>query len=330
MKTTIKVLVGFGMMVLLVIGCNESGIRYEQSKMDSTTVANSPDGYKSLSTNKDGNKSGADTVSISSGSSNAAVENPLDTMHKFSRTADIKFRVGNVEKATYKIEDIVTRHGGFVTYTKLSSTIDNSAKTLISADSTAETSSFTVINSMVIRVPNTKLDTTLKDISKLVGFLDYRIIKATDILKQQRTNDLLQRRTANYNHRLAHDIDLQPKKLETTAITEETLLNSQANIDNAQMENQLMEEQYKFSTVKLEIYQPQATTTIITATAKQTPVYEAGLGIRLLDSLKFGWNILEVIFVAITSFWVFILMGITGYLVYKKYWTPLKGGGSRE
>ena len=50
--------------------------------------------------------------------SSAAVE-PKNSKRKVIRTADIKFKVKNVPKTTYAIEDATTKFGGFVTYTNL-------------------------------------------------------------------------------------------------------------------------------------------------------------------------------------------------------------------
>jgi ribosomal protein L1 len=59
----------------------------------------------------------SDTVS-----SSAAVEKEGST-RKFIRTADLKFKVKNVTKSTYAIENITNKFDGFVTYTNLQSTI---------------------------------------------------------------------------------------------------------------------------------------------------------------------------------------------------------------
>lgn len=73
------------------------------------------------------------------------------------------------------------RHGGFVTFTNLTGAINIDSSRAVSVDSSLETTYFTVANSIIIRVPNTELDTTLKEISKNVKYLDYRIIKAEDV-----------------------------------------------------------------------------------------------------------------------------------------------------
>ena len=113
-------------------------------------------------------------------SSSAAIEKNNDPERKFIRTADVKFKVNNVANTTTYIEDICTAQGGFVIYTNLASNIDEHTETPIGSDSLLETTFYTVTNNMTLRVPNTKLDSTLKDIAKSVDYLDYRIIKADD------------------------------------------------------------------------------------------------------------------------------------------------------
>ena len=107
-------------------------------------------------------------------SSSAAVVGKKEDGRKFVRTAELKFKAKSVVKATYDIEDIVNRLGGFVTYTNLSSTIDNTSSTQVSEDSTLETTYYTVNNTMTIRVANNKLDTTLKEIAKNIDYLDFK------------------------------------------------------------------------------------------------------------------------------------------------------------
>jgi Domain of unknown function (DUF4349) len=130
-------------------------------------------------------------------SSSAAIENYKDPERKFVRTADIKFKVKSVVNTTTDIENICTAQGGFVIYTNLASNIDDHTETPISADSILETTHYTVTNTMTLRVPNTKLDSTLKDIAKSIDYLDYRIIKADDVSLQILANDFTQKRTTN-------------------------------------------------------------------------------------------------------------------------------------
>jgi hypothetical protein len=155
-------------------------------------------------------------------SSSAAVEKQKST-RKFLRTADIKFKVKQVAKATYAIENSVSQHGGFVTYTNLQSHIVSKDQTKVSQDSTLETTRYTVDNAMVLRVPNTRLDTVLKALAKEVDFLDSRLIKADDVQLQLLANQWTQKRSDKHEARLGKAIDTKGSKLRDISKAEEQL-----------------------------------------------------------------------------------------------------------
>ena len=144
-------------------------------------------------------------------SSLAAKENKKDTTHKFIRTAELKFKVKNVIKSTYEIEDITLKYSGFVNFTNLTSNIEKNTTMAISADSSLETTYFTVSNTLILRVPNTKLDSCLKEIAKQIDFLDFRIIKAEDVALQLLSNDLTQKRIVQNEKRLFTAIENMPE-----------------------------------------------------------------------------------------------------------------------
>ena len=102
----------------------------------------------------------ADSAAIGYISSSAAVNDEKDSLRKFIRTAELKFKVDNVIESTYNIESIAKQQGGFVTFTNLTSERNNFNTVAVSADSSLETTCITITNLMTIRIPNIKLDTT--------------------------------------------------------------------------------------------------------------------------------------------------------------------------
>lgn len=278
-----------------------------------------------LSACSSGNREGmnesvmADSTSNAFISSSAAVENNKDTTHRFIRTADLKFKVKSVIKATYAIEELTNRLGGFVTYTNLNSNIDNVSTTAVSADSSLETTHYTVSNSITIRVPNTKLDTTLKEISKNIDYLDYRIIKADDVALQILSNNLTQKRSAKNEQRLTKAIDNRGKKLNETANAEELLLRKQEQADDAKVANLSLTDQINFSTINLNIYQRQTIKRELIPNDKNIDAYEPGFGSKVLEALKFGWNILEAFILFLVQLWGLFVFGIIAWVVYRKF-----------
>ena len=274
--------------------------------MDSTSLAPAPEAYSE------------------SVSSSAAVENNKDTTRKFVRTADLKFKVKSVIKSTYNIEDITVRNGGFVTYTNLTSNIDNVSVTAVSADSSLETTYYTVINNITIRVPNTKLDTTLKEISKNIVYLDYRVIKADDVALQILSNKLSQKRARKYEKRIEEAIDSRGKKLNETTNAEEVLLSSQQQADDARIANLSLADQINFSTITINIYQRQTIQREMIKRYENIDEYEPGFGSKLLESVKTGWNILEAFIVFIVKLWGLVVFAVAVWVLYKLYWHKLK------
>jgi hypothetical protein len=251
-------------------------------------------------------------------SSSAAVEKK-DSKQKFIRTADIKFKVKNVVRSTYAIENATRKFGGFVTYTNLQSTIQNQIKTKISQDSTLETTKYTVENNITIRVPNTQLDTVIKSIAKQIDFLDFRVIKADDVSLKLLSNQLSQKRSANTEKRVEKAIDEKGKKINDIMEAENTLANQKEANDNRIIDNLSLQDQINFSTITLQLYQNETIRQETIASEKDSAAYKPNLGIQILDALKSGWYILQAILIFFINLWPFILISIGGYLLYKKH-----------
>ncbi len=247
------------------------------------------------------------------------VENKKEVPNRlFLKTADIKFKVKDVVNSTYNIENICHIHGGFVTLTNLESTVHKKESVPVSVDSSVETNNYSVSNSIIIRVPNNKLDTVLKDIAANVDYLDCRIIKADDVSLQLLANQLTQNRIKKNETRLVTAIDNNTKKLIETTAAEDLLLSKEELSDNSKIENLSLTDQINFSTVNLSIYQNDVTRRNIFAHEKPIKVYEPSFGSKMADSLLFGWNIVMEILVFFSKFWAILLAAMLVYFLYKK------------
>ena len=258
------------------------------------------------------------TDSTSVISSSAAVENK-NSNRQFVRTADVKFKVKNVAKSTYAIEDATTKFGGFVTYTNLQSNIHSEDRTKVSQDSTLVTTKYKVDNNITIRVPNTKMDTVIKTIAKQVHFLDYRIIKADDVSLQMLSNELAQKRSNSSEKRLANAIDSKGKKLNQVVDAEATLDAKKEQNDASKIQNLSLQDQVNFSTLTLNIYQDESIKQEMVAHEKSINAYRPNIGLQIWDSIKTGWFMLENIVSFIVVLWPFALIGFLGFLGYKKF-----------
>ena len=252
---------------------------------------------------------------------------PKDTIHKFVRTGDIRFKVKNVAHATYKIEDITRKFNGFVTYTSLNSRIDETSRRKISEDSILLTTYYTVENTITIRVPAKKLDTTLKEISQFVSYLDYRNLNANDVRLQILSNKLEKIRLERYNLRMSNISNSgNANYMDDKAYIEENILQKQAEKDRALIEDLSLEDQIEYATITLSIYQNEEAIHEMIANEENIDDYRPSVGSRLTESLKAGWYFIEDVFVGLVAAWplwiilsvLYIILRKNGYLKRKK------------
>ena len=245
--------------------------------------------------------------------------NPDLPNRAFLKTADIKFQVKDVVSTTYNVENLCDIQGGFVTSSNLESIIGNKESFPISADSSVEISTYSVSNSITIRVPNNKLDTVLKNIAANVDYLDSRIIKAYDVSLKLLANQFTQKRIRKNEIRVSTAIENNNKKLMETTAAEDGLFNKEEQSDNSKLENLSLTDQINFSTVNLYIYQNDITKRTMFANEKAIKIYEPSFGSKMSDSLLFGWNIVLEILVFLSKFWAIFLAAFIVYFLYKKF-----------
>lgn len=237
-----------------------------------------------------------------------------DGERKFIRTADLKFKVKDVSKATESIETITYQFGGFVTHTRLSSDIIQSNITSISKDSSLETTYYSVTNDMTIRIPNTSLDTTLKLIANNIEFLNYRVIDAEDVALQILSHKLAQKRNQTEKP-IPSD-----GKTKSSESADEYDINKNEKFDVAKIANLSLDDQVNFSTVMLSFYENNKIRRELIANEKNLDAYQPNLFSRIGEAFVNGWEIVEDFIVFVVQFWAFIIIGILLFWGYKKYW----------
>lgn len=238
---------------------------------------------------------------------------------KFIRTAESKFSVKNIKRTTQKIQDLTNKYGGFVTNMSLRSETGRAKTVLISADSLAVMAVVTVQNDLTIRVPNQQLDSLLRGVFGLVEYWDSCEIKADEVTLSLLSKSLKINRLDGFSDRGKKNIDTKKGNISVATDAEENVLTHQNQADDYRIEQQNIEDQVNFSTVTLHIYQPSDVRKTITANPESIEAYRPNLFIRLFDSVKDGWIVLEELLVFLFKFWVLFVGGILVYILVKKY-----------
>lgn len=311
MKTISKIYL-LGLAIALVQGCgaDRKSKQEESAKMD-MIATEAPASIGSAE-----EKALLDSVAMPYVFSSASKVGKIDSIKKFIRTADIKFKVKNVEKSTYRIEDIVNHFDGFVTYTHLNCRVNYTESFRVKEDSLLQRMHYVVENAITFRVPKTLLDTTLKQIVSQIDFLDYRIIKAEDVSLAALKNKLSKSRYAKHETRVTEAI--KANKTKDAVSAENSLLSKQQEADETLINDLELSDKVEYSTVQLYIYQDEKIKENTLFSQPITKSYKPSFGKEFVASLKFGWELVESIILLFVKIWPLILIGFGIYFMIKK------------
>jgi hypothetical protein len=303
-----------------MIACSSSGERHDVNEAESAILLSENES----SGERDDAVSGAvgATPQRDVVSSLAAEVLEGDTARRLIRIADLRFRVSDVANATMRIEDIVRSAGGFVVRTNLQSHVSDVTLTPLSADSVLESAYYTIGSEMVVRVPAPKLDTMLRSLVPLIDFLDYRHINVRDVELELRANRLRQQRhqRAALTTRSASGTGTS---LSFTGDADDQRLKHLQRADEAEMANISLEDQIRYSTITINIYQRPDIRRTVLADEMNISAYTPGAGSLLCDAFETGWKILLAIMIFFTRLWgVFLLGGLSlaGVFGYRRYY----------
>jgi hypothetical protein len=242
---------------------------------------------------------------------------------KMIKTAEVRFKVSHVLKATETIEDLTAHFGGYVTYSNLKNQEQNIGRSVISRDSILISKQIVVENEIILKVPNDKLDSMIRDMNKLVVFMDYRTIKLDDVTYKYAANQKRTSTLQKYQQRQTKHIDTKGTKLKEAANAEETLLNSQLEADDLNIKNQELEDQLKYCSLTIYIYQKPVIIRETIADFDYESSFKPNIFKRLLNSIVQGWWILEEIIIFLVRIWGILLLifgAIVGYkMAMKKF-----------
>lgn len=237
----------------------------------------------------------------------AAAVGKIDSLKKFIRTADLRFRVADVLKSTLEIERITVKSGGFVTQSNLSTRQRGREVENLNRDSSLETMTIEPECQLILRIPFHMFDTTLREIGRQCELMDFRNVKAEDIGLQILENQLIALRQKIYEQQVSGMAKSAGVRSESRLQAAEQSLQSRAATDQSRLDNLKIEDQIWFSTVKISIYQLPLIRQQVIANV-QNHVERPSFGRRFLDSVGTGWQILETLVLGIFSIWPLVLL----------------------
>jgi len=238
----------------------------------------------------------------------ATVELPAE---KIIKTADMRFRVKDVQNTKEQLSKTIKAEGGTVAEFSIESSIQETDKVKQSTDSLKEITSYRTQGYLVAKVPSEKLDEFTNTIAKMAVFVDNQSMKMDDQSIAYLSNKLKAQNRVD----AIEKINKVASKKSTNV---ESSLNIKDDYVDKRIENMQIDSRVKFSTITLNFYQDNTVKTMIVANDNLYDYRPAFIN-RLWLGIVNGWTIFKEIIIAISNLWMLILVGIAIFFTIKYF-----------
>jgi hypothetical protein len=256
---------------------------------------NSSNKMESADTTQALNESSADTVSSD----------------KIIKTADMRFRVKDVQAVKETLSNSIKEEGGMVVEFTVQSNIMRTEKTKYSTDSLLELTSYRKEGQVVAKVPSDKLDDFTNKVVKMAVFVDQQSLKLDDQSMNYLSNALKNRNRVEAVQQLNKHANKKSNNVETA-------LEIKDDYVDKKIQNQVIDSRVKYSTITLNFYQDNTVQKLVVGNDDLYDYRPAFLN-RFWLGIQNGWVIFKEFILILTNLWVLILLAGAGYFVFRHY-----------
>jgi len=224
----------------------------------------------------------------------AVIGNETRIQPKLIKTADMRFRVKNVDLSTEKIEEKAKRYGAFISNSSLHS--NNSE----------------VSNYITIRVPADDFDKLLKEISTESEYMERKEISTEDVTEEYVDIQTRLRTKKEVEQRYIQILKERAKTVADVYMAEEQIRMIREEIEAKEGRLNYLQNQVSYSTIRVDIFQQVEYT-------DNPEELTVTFGHRFSDSVGSGWNVVVDIFLGVASLWpLWIVAAIIYFFVRRK------------
>lgn len=227
------------------------------------------------------------------------------------KTADMRFRVKNVQDTKEKLSEAIKAEGGSVTEFSIQSQVQQSEKVGYSADSLLELTAYRKEGLVTAKIPSDKLDDFTNKVAKLAVFVDQQSLKLDDQSIFYLSNNLK-------NQNRVEAVTQLNKHANKKSNNVETALSLKDDYVDRKLENLSITNKVKYSNITLNFYQDNTVTKMVVNNDNlydQRPAFF----LRFWLNIQNGWMIFKEFLLIMTNLWVVILLLGGGYLGYRYY-----------
>jgi hypothetical protein len=218
--------------------------------------------------------------------------NPLaDTAKKIIKTGELSFETDQLAETRKKIIKSVIRLDGFVAEDSQNFNQSDNRKEFV----------------LDLRLPSKNFDLLVASVTDGVDKIDSKRISVKDV-----TTSYIDIQTALFNHRMLEKtyLDLLNKvsKIQDVLAIENKISQIRTTIDSTKGELNYLSRQVAYSDIKITFY------------SSQLPqLSEKTLGFRVKSSINDGWNLMENAFLGIVGLWPFLILCVSGLIVFRRW-----------
>lgn len=230
---------------------------------------------------------------------------------KIIKTADMRFRVKDVQDTKEKLSSTIKAQGGTVAEFSINSYIQESNKVRYSVDSLKEITSYRKEGMLVAKIPSEKLDDFINTIARMAVFVDNQAMKMDDQSIAYLANKLKAQNRAEALNTINQTAKRKGNNVETSLYIKDDYVDKK--IDNMNIDNRV-----KFSTITLNFYQDNTVKTLIVGNdnlSDYKPGFFKRLGLNMLD----GWKYFKELILALSHLWMFFAVGFAVFFGIRYY-----------
>lgn len=251
------------------------------------------------------NSSNADSARIS-----GAGDTVADAKPKLVKTADMSFKVKDVQQTGDSISRITAKLNGMVIHHQMGSSIERSEDIRLSNDSVMRVSAFNTTADMTVKIPSEKLEEFMNHVSHMGIYITSRKMDIED-----KSLDYLSLKLKLKNRR---EMVAQQKTGKIKIKDPAAVLWLKDDMVDGQISNQKIDEAVNYSVVSLNFYQ--SNTIHKERIANDDPsAYQMPFFNRLLMALSNGWYLFTELVLGLANLWVLLLAGVGVWTAFRAY-----------
>ena len=246
----------------------------------------------------------------SSDSALVAADSVSPQQAKLVKTADMHFKVKNVEQTSENITGLTTKYNGMVMHHDMTASDEQTSDTRLNNDSVMRVSRFNTNATMTVKIPSEKIEEFLDVVSHMSIYVNVRRMdiedKSLDYLSSQ----------MKLNSR--KELVSQQKAGRIVFKNPDAVLDLKDGLVDEQINNRKIDDAVKYSVINLDFYQSNTISKEIIVN-DDPDTDKLPFGNRLLIAFGDGWSLFKELVILLANIWVLIIAAIGVWVAVRWY-----------